>query len=116
MTEFIISYWVEFAFALVSAALSWGYRRVASEIKEQREKQSAMEKGIKALLRDRIVQTYNHYKEKGYCPIYALENVEELYVEYQALGGNGTMEKLYEDLKELPTVKKASPRKKKEGN
>lgn len=63
--------------------------------------------GLRALLRDRILQAYKHYHEdKGYCPIYALENVEEMYKQYYALGGNGTITKLLEELKELPTSKK----------
>ena len=62
--------------------------------------------GSRPLLRDRIIQAYNHYTEKGYCPIYGLENVEEMYRQYHALGGNGTITELVERVKELPTQPK----------
>jgi hypothetical protein len=59
--------------------------------------------GICALLRDRIIQGYNFYSGKGYCPIYAIENLTELYDQYKKLGGNGTISKLIDYIKALPT-------------
>lgn len=105
MIDFIVKYWLEFVFAIVSSGLGWGYRTLAKRIKENNIKQMAIEEGIQALLRDRIILAYNHYMEKGFMPIYAHENVDELYNQYHALGGNGTVTKLIEKLKELPTDK-----------
>ena len=99
MTEFIIKYWLEVLFGLMVAGLGAGYRNLASRLKEQ----EAIKLGIQALLRDRIIQAYNHYLEKGYCPIYARQNIEALFVQYQALGGNGVIANLVEHLKDLPT-------------
>lgn len=64
-------------------------------------RQQAAEQGICALLRDRIVQAYYHYAERGWITLHGLENVEALYQEYHALGGNGTVTKLVEDLRAL---------------
>jgi hypothetical protein len=64
-------------------------------------RQAAMKQGIRALLRDRIVQAYYHYAERGWITLHGLENVEALYREYHALGGNGTVTKIVEDLREL---------------
>ena len=61
----------------------------------------ATERGIQALLRDRIVQAYYHYSERNWITLHGLENVEALYREYHALGGNGTVTKLVEALREL---------------
>ncbi len=44
--------------------------------------------------------------DKGYCPIYALENINTLYKQYHALGGNETVTELVEKLKYLPTEKR----------
>lgn len=77
------------------------YQRLIKRIKRQ----EAIEEGILAILRDRIIQVYNHYNEKGYCPIYAKDNVEEMYRQYHLLGGNGTVTGLVEKLRELPTEK-----------
>ena len=69
--------------------------------------QNALVDGVQALLRDRIIQAHNHYAEKGYIPVYGMENVLAMYDAYHALGGNGTVTKLVDDLRELPTEKRA---------
>lgn len=63
----------------------------------------ALEKGVQALLRTEIISIYNKYMELGYCPIYAKENIEALYKEYKALGGNGTATSMTEYIRKLPT-------------
>lgn len=60
--------------------------------------------GVRALLRDRIIQAYHHYMEKGCCPIYAHENIERLYKAYRRLRGNGTVTKLVDEIRGLPSV------------
>lgn len=74
-------------------------------------KNKAIDKGVEALLRNGIVQTYNKWSERGYCPIYARENATKMYEPYHILGGNDVATDLIEDLKGLPT----EPQKKKEG-
>ena len=74
-------------------------------------KNKAIDKGVEALLRNGIVQTYNKWSERGYCPIYARENATRMYEPYHILGGNDVATDLIEDLKGLPT----EPQKKKEG-
>lgn len=64
---------------------------------------SATEKGVQALLRSSIITLYNKYIDKGYMPIYERENLDHLYTEYKALGGNGVIENLKEKLDKLPT-------------
>lgn len=102
MAEWILRYWIEALFGIITACLAVGYKKLCSKIKEQ----DCIKLGVQALLRDRIVQSYNHYMEKRYCPIYALENVIALYVQYHALGGNGAVTELVEKLKDLPTETK----------
>lgn len=99
MLEWVLKYWLEAVFGVVTAMLAWGYRRLERKLKEQ----DAIKYGIQALLRDRIIQTYNHYMDKGHCPIYAMDNVEAMYKQYSALDGNGTVTELVERLREMPT-------------
>lgn len=101
--EFIVKYWLEVLFGLIMAGLTLAYRKLAARVRRQ----EAVELGIQALLRDRMIRAYNHYTEKGYCPIYARENVEELYQRYHDLGGNGTITGLVDKLRELPTEEEA---------
>lgn len=103
--EFVMEYWIEVFFACMISALGYGYRRLLARIQASGRKQEAIEEGVVAILRDRLIASYNHYIEKGYCPIYAMENIMEMYTQYHALGGNGTVTGLVEKMKELPTEK-----------
>lgn len=99
MREFMIKYWIEFTFGAAITALGMAYKRLRKRLCRQ----VALEVGIQSLLRDRIIQMYNHYKEKAFCPIYAKENVEKLYSSYHGLGGNGTVKELVEEMMGMPT-------------
>jgi len=94
--EWVARYWAEAGFALALAAVTAWIRLTVSQ-------QAAIRRGLKALLHDRIVQTYNDYTERGYCPISAREGAEALHKVYKALGGNGTLARLVTGLHELPT-------------
>lgn len=62
--------------------------------------------GMRCLLRQKIIDIYNHYMELEYIPINALENVEEMYKAYHRLGGNGACTKIVEELKELSSYQR----------
>lgn len=94
--EFIVQYWVQFIFSIIGA---W----MLAVVKKTKAENHALRLGMRAILRDRIIQTYNHYVEKGYCPIYARENIGNMYEAYHNLGGNGTVTALYKRIQELPT-------------
>lgn len=92
---------------LVSGIPTIVYRWSWKKVKKKLEDYKAVELGMRSLLRDRIVQAYNHsVHHRGYCPIYEKENVTNMYEQYHNLGGNGTITELYEELMELPTQPK----------
>lgn len=113
--EWIAKWWLEALFGIMLAGLTAGYKLLNTKIKEaKRAEAEAMEKqkqenalikeAMQALLRDRIIQGYNHYvHEKKHCPIYALQSIRSMYNAYHALGGNGAVDKLMEDIEDLPT-------------
>lgn len=71
------------------------------------KKVMATGRGIRALLRGDIIRLYNKYHDDlGYCPIYVRTALEDEYIQYHTLGGNGVITKLYNELMELPTEKK----------
>lgn len=79
------------------------YQILLKNIRKDRERNEAIMQGTKVLLRSQLLDLYNiYYEEKGYCPIYVLENIEVLYKNYKLLGGNGTISQLIEKLKKLP--------------
>lgn len=66
----------------------------------------ALERGIQALLRAQMISDWNHYSEKGFAPIYAKENFENCWKQYEALGKNGVMSGIHKDFMMLPDKKK----------
>lgn len=102
MAEFIVKYWLEFGFFLITSALTASSTYFWKQNKARKSEQNAVKLGIQALLRNGIIEQYNKYMDKKYIPIYAMDNVEAMYKQYHALGGNGTITELYEDLKQLP--------------
>ena len=73
-----------------------------NRLKAAEQKQNALELGVQALLRDRLIYQYEKYKARGYAPIYAKENFENLYEQYHKLGANGVMDSIHEEFKNLP--------------
>ena len=93
-----VSYWVQALFAVIAAGMGALFRWLVRRFRENDRRQDAMEKGIQALLRDRIVQAYYHYSERGWITLHGLEALDKMYAEYHNLGGNGTVTKLWNDL------------------
>jgi len=100
MQEWFQKYWVEVALGLTTTVTAYVMRRINKKVNEQ----EALKLGVQALLRDRIIQSYNHHSEKGYCQIYARENLDELAKQYYNLGGNGVVHKLMDLTFSLPTA------------
>ena len=73
-----------------------------NKIKANDAKTDAVCLGVQALLRDRLIQSYNHYIDKGYAPLYAKENYENMWQQYHALGVNGVMDGYHERFMSLP--------------
>lgn len=65
---------------------------------------TAMRKGIRALLRADLIRLYNKYHDdKGYCPLYVKQSLEDEYRQYHILKGNGVGTNMYNALMALPT-------------
>ena len=102
ITQYISAHWVEWLFLAISALLGCGYRQILKRQQQEAEKTAALHDGMQALLRDRIIQAYNHYQDKGFCPIYGKENVKRMYDAYHVLGGNDVATELKDKLMKMP--------------
>lgn len=91
---------MELFFASITAILSYSVRVLSKRVNEQ----EAVKLGVQALLRDRIIQSYNLHIEMGFCPVYARESIELMAIQYYNLGGNGIVHQLMDKLEELPTM------------
>lgn len=84
---------------IVGAVISYLFALYRTKKKEN----NALKAGLQALLRDRIIQAYNHYvQDKGWIPIYAKESLNACFRSYEALGENGVINGLMEQLNDLP--------------
>lgn len=108
--EFIASPW----FTVLSLVLQCGVlkflyeylkeykRQEEAKKEEERKKQEAWEIAIRSLLRSEIIGIYHNAEKKGFLPIYNLENLDDMYHAYKALGGNGAITELYNQVKNYP--------------
>lgn len=71
-------------------------------LKNQKKDRDANSKGTMLLLRVQLMDYHKEWHERGYITKHGLENFMEMYDAYHALGGNGVVTHLLEEVKELP--------------
>lgn len=76
---------------------------ILSKFRKNKMKEKAIEEGVQALLRNELVRRYREYEIKGELSILDKENIEEMFKQYEKLGGNGTVKQLITELLQLPT-------------
>lgn len=101
MKDWIIRYWAEAVFAVVTAALTWCYRRLARRVTDKAAEDAAIKEGLLAMLHDRLYNECTSRISDGCVGVDELRNIEYLYNAYHALGGNGTGTELYNRVKAL---------------
>lgn len=85
--------------SIVSMIIGALIARLAAVKKEN----SAIKKGLQALLRAQMINDYNKWSAKGYAPIYSRENFENCWKQYETLGENGVMNDIHAKFLTLPT-------------
>ncbi len=73
-------------------------------IRRQQQEDEAVREGVKAILHDRLYSAHAYYMAQGYCTLSDKYNIQHIFGPYASLGGNGTGQKAYEDIMELPTA------------
>lgn len=100
--SFISAHWTEWLFTAVLALLSWAFRGLRAQLQEEHDRNEAIAAGVQSLLRESIVNGYNRYSDKGFCPIYAKESIKRVYQSYHDLGGNDVATELYSKIFKMP--------------
>ena len=105
MSEWVKEYWIKALFAsIISVCGIWGKKKI-NKLECKYKEQEAVRLGVQALLKNEIYKQYSEWMEKGYCPIHARENIQNMYERYHNLGENGVMTDLVKKIFELPTEK-----------
>lgn len=86
----------------IPALLSAGFGYLLSQVKHNKQKNRALEMGVQALLRDRLLQGYRHFFEKGCVNYDERLNMENVYRNYHNLGENGIMDDYHRRFLALP--------------
>ena len=71
-------------------------------IKVQMNQNKAMKLAMQAILRDRLLQSFQYCKRQGFATSDDRQNFENMYVQYHSLGGNGVMEDVRQKFFALP--------------
>lgn len=101
MIEFITHYCIQILFSAILALLSWGYKKIAGEVKARQEEMNLLKESNLALLHDRVFQLGNRYINIGEITCREMDNFDRLYNAYHDLGGNGTGTEIYERVHDL---------------
>lgn len=75
-------------------------------IAKENKKRDANSVGTMLLLRVQLIEYHDKYMKLGEIPSYAYENFCEMYNAYHALGGNGMVTKMKQEIEELHLKKK----------
>lgn len=93
----------------IQIAINWGIPVLLAGILAFMRKlindNKSMKASILALIRSQIVSKCESYMKKGFLPEYARYCLEDLFKNYQVLGGNHGIEKLVYNTFELPSAK-----------
>ena len=80
-----------------------GVSYIHTKMQKLRDENKAIRLGVQALLRGQMISEYNKWSERGYAPIWAKENFENVWNNYHNLGANGVMDNIHEKFIDLPT-------------
>ena len=97
MSNFLMQTYLIALPIVLTAAL--GY--VVWLLKEQKKDRDANGKGTMLLLRVQLIEYHDKYMKLGEIPSYAYDNFVEMYEAYHALGGNGMITKMYQEIQPL---------------
>ena len=96
--------------AILTIVINKTTHKIEQNAESNRRETGAIKDGVKALLKDRLLQGYKHYiNDVGYADEHDRENLENVYKQYHALKGNGDMKDLRKTFRKLPFVKGGVP-------
>lgn len=102
MGDFILKYWLQVLFSFILGALSFITKRISTLLQREMVDQKSIRLGVQAILRDRLIQSYNFHIELGFCAIHDRDNITNMYDQYHQLGVNGVVNRLMDELLALP--------------
>lgn len=103
MIDFILKYWLEFSFGIISAGLIAAVKTLSSKVAEERKTNQAIADGMKYLLMFKLREEGERHLGDGRCSTQDKHEYEKVYMAYHALGGNDTITELKMQVLKLPS-------------
>lgn len=100
MENVVITYAAQGAYTVAVLAVGYLWR----SLKTARNDNALIKDGVRSLLRDRLIHKCEKCITGGYCTTGYYNEICAMYVDYHALGGNGTVTRLMNQVEELPHV------------
>lgn len=104
MWEWICKYWVEVGFGLVVTGFGIVLKSIGRQMKSEKVRNQAIENGVRDMLRLTILDNYERCKQEGKISVARKDAIDSAYNSYHALGGNGTITRVHEEIMEMPIV------------
>lgn len=102
MIDFILHYWLEILFGIITSTMAYFIKKLNNKLKEQ----ESLKVGVRAILRNELKNYHSEYTKRESITTEELDNFQTLYHAYVGLGGNGTGKKYYETILTLPIIEK----------
>ena len=102
MWEWLVKYWLEVLFGVVLTGIGIVQKRLSKRMKDERKRNEAIENGVRDMLRLTILDNYERCKQAGVISVARKDAVDSAYQSYHALGGNGTITRVHEEIMAMP--------------
>lgn len=89
---------------IIKGLLKENHKLRESEKNEAKKRENAIGDALLCLLRVTLIEYHDKYVVDGHIPSYAYDNWTKMYDAYIALGGNGMIVGMNEDIKELTII------------
>lgn len=105
MLEWLAKYWLEALFGLVLTGIGIVQKRLSKRMKDERDRNQAIENGVRDMLRLTILDNYERCKQAGVISVSRKDAIDSAYNSYHALGGNGTITQVHQEIMAMPIIK-----------
>ena len=104
MPVWIQEYWIEWLFGIIAACLIGAYRSLQKRVNKEIIEHTAVKNGMRSFLRRQIIADCEDAIIKGYATTRLKDSIDDMYESYHALGGNGVVTQLKNQVMNLPSV------------
>ena len=97
--------WAKIILTTVGFVVTGVLGYLTAKIKEYKNNDNVQSEALKCLLRSSITSKYYVYSELKTIPLYEKENLNYMYEQYKAMGGNSYISNIMVEINSLPIKK-----------